>query len=79
MELWLLTDTVNSTQKYKREALVHNAVKRKAGKMELLVERAFVLPICAEDAITVEQLQTDIRGVLPCICDGSVGSKPGCY
>ena len=46
---------------YKRAALVHNEVKKKAGRgRELLLECVFVLPICAEDAITAEQLQAEI-------------------
>ena len=46
---------------YKRSALVHNEVRKKAGRgRELLLECQFVLPVCVEDAVTVEQLQAEI-------------------
>ena len=47
---------------YKWAALVHNKVRKKDGRgRELLLERNFLLPVCVEDAVIVEQLQAEIH------------------
>ena len=47
---------------YRRAGKLSNEVKKKAGRgREALLGREFILPICAEEVITTQQLQAEIR------------------
>ena len=47
---------------YRRAGKLSNEVKKKAGRgREALLGREFILPVCAEEVVTTQQLQAEIR------------------
>ena len=47
---------------YRRAGKLSNKVKKKAGRgREALLGREFILPVCAEEVVTTQQLQAEIR------------------